>query len=247
MIVGSDQVWRGCYNTELENMFLKFVPDDVKKIAYAASFGVGDWRFSQKITDECAQFAKRLSHIGVREESGVNLCLEYLGASARWVLDPTMLVSIDVYRQLIKDVPVERNYLLSYVLDMTDEKIEMIDKIACKKGLYVKKYSANKDAVLTVEEWISIIANASFVITDSFHGSVFSILFHREFRTVVNEERGTDRFISLLSLLGLTDRILSVDNIDVSLEPIDWDKVDKLLEKKKNFSYNYLLEALCRK
>ena len=245
VITGSDQVWRPIYNKYIEDMYLRFVPANVKKIAYAASFGVDIWEYKAKQTKRCAKCAKRLDAISVRELTGVELCKTHLGVNAEHVLDPTILAGAETYRPLLKENTEEQEYLFAYILDITPEKQAYVESLAKNKGLKVIIQGAGKSATLSVEDWLSMIANSSMVVTDSFHGTVFSILFHREFISIVNAARGGTRFTSLLSPLDLVHRIGDVSQLQ-SLEPlsIDWQRVDRFLENERKHSMNFLTNAL---
>lgn len=244
MIVGSDQVWRPRYVCELENMYLKFVPDDIKKIAYAASFGVDTWEYNAKQTKQCARLANRLDAVSVREATGVELCKTHLGVNAQHVLDPTILAGADAYKPLLKKKK-GPDYLFAYILDKTPEKLAYVENMAKSKGLKAIIKSADKNATLSVEDWLSMIANSSMVVTDSFHGTVFSILFHREFYSIVNIARGGTRFASLLSPLGLEHRMGDVSQLrSIESSSIDWQQVDIQLEIQKANSMNFLMASL---
>ena len=203
VIVGSDQVWRPKYNCYWKDMFLDFCRDenDLKRIAYAASFGVDEWEYTPKQTQICSALAKKLDAISVREESGVNLCKKHLGVDASWVLDPTLLLSKDDYLPICKDVPVcTEKYLAVYVLDENEHVAETCEKEAAVRGLVIKKFYADSKSTLSVPEWLSMFRDASYVVTDSFHGTVFSIIFGKEFKCLFNKSRGSARFESLLKL-----------------------------------------------
>lgn len=245
VITGSDQVWRPIYNSYIEDMFLKFVPDSIKKIAYAASFGVDTWEYNAKQTKRCAKQAKRLDAISVRESTGIALCKDYLGVDATCVLDPTILAGAKAYKPLLNKKTEEQDYLFAYILDITPEKHAYVESIAKSKGLKLIIQSADKNATLSVEEWLSMIANSYMVVTDSFHGTVFSIMFHREFYSIVNIARGGTRFSSLLKTLGLDYRKGDVSQLQ-SLESssIDWKQVDHILDKQRQDSMNFLTNAL---
>lgn len=244
VITGSDQVWRPIYNRYIEDMYLKFVPDSIKKIAYAASFGVDTWEYNTTQTKRCAKYAKRLDAISVRESTGVALCKDYLGVDATCVLDPTILAGADAYKPLLKEKK-GPDYLFAYILDITPEKQAYVESMAKSKGLKAIIKSADKNATLSVEDWLSMIANSSMVVTDSFHGTVFSILFHREFYSIVNVARGGTRFASLLSPLGLEHRMGDVSQFTLTEpSPTDWQQVDKILDKHRQYSMNFLTNAL---
>ena len=244
VITGSDQVWRPMYNVYLEDMFLKFVPDNVHKIAYAASFGVDYWEFKPRQTKRCRKLAKRLWRISVRELSGVNLCKHHLQVDATTVLDPTILAGVEAYKPLLIECG-EKKFLFAYVLDITPEKKAFVEQMAKEHSLEPKIYGADQNAQLSVEEWVSMTAHATMVITDSFHGTVFSILFHKNFYSIVNIERGGARFSSLLSSLGLENRMGDLSQLRrLPPPPINWGKVDLLLDEQRTQSMNYLRNAL---
>lgn len=243
-ITGSDQVWRPIYNMYIEDMYLKFVPNSIKKIAYAASFGVDTWEYDAELTKTCSKSAKRLNAISVRESTGVALCKDYLGVDATCVLDPTILAGADAYKPLLKEKK-GPDYLFAYILDITLEKQSYVESMAKSKGLKAIIKSADKNATLSVEDWLSMIANSSMVVTDSFHGTVFSILFHREFYSIVNIARGGTRFASLLSPLGLEHRMGDVSQFTLTEpSPTDWQQVDKILDKHRQDSMKFLTNAL---
>ena len=244
IITGSDQVWRPIYNRYIEDMYLKFVPDSIKKIAYAASFGVDTWEYNSRQTRRCAKCANQLDAVSVRESTGVTICKDYLGVDATCVLDPTILAGVDAYKTLLKEKK-GPDYLFAYILDITPEKQAYVESMAKSKGLKLIIRGADKNATLSVEDWLSMIANSSMVVTDSFHGTVFSILFHREFYSIVNVARGGTRFASLLCPLGLEHRMGDVSQLQ-SLEtsPIDWKRVDYILDKQRQDSMNFLTSAL---
>lgn len=245
VITGSDQVWRPIYNRYIEDMYLKFVPNSIKKIAYAASFGVDTWEYNSRQTRRCSKYAKRLDAISVRESTGIALCNNYLGVDATCVLDPTILAGAEAYKPLLKEKTEEQDYMFAYILDITPEKQAYVESMAKSKGLKAIIKSADKNATLSIEEWLSMIANSSMVVTDSFHGTVFSILFHKEFYSIVNIARGGTRFASLLSPLGLEHRMGDVPQFTLTEpSPTDWQQVDKILDKHRQDSMNFLTNAL---
>lgn len=202
IIVGSDQVWRPKYNYRIEDMFLKFAEKrSIKRIAYAASFGVDEWEYSPRQTKICAGFAKKFDAISVREESGVKLCKENLGVDATWVLDPTLLLDKEDYCEVCKDIPVVREKILvAYVLDNNKDIRLLCESIAAERGLTLKFFGAGTDTNFTVPEWLAMFRDASYIVTDSFHGTVFSIIFGKDFKCLYNKSRGSARFDSLLKI-----------------------------------------------
>lgn len=264
-VVGSDQCWRPRYNAFLSSMFLDFAKDEkAKRIAYAASFGTDQWEFTQDATALCAPLAQKFDLVTVREDSGVKLCKEHLAVEATHVLDPTMLLTKDDYINLIEaeKEPKAAGTLFNYILDPDGTKTAFIDRVA--EGLNLKpfqvlpKYQAEtrtkEDVKKRIEDcvfpgvttWLRAFMDAELTIVDSFHGMVFSILFNKPFWVIGNAERGMSRFTSLLKLFNLEDRLLDVrelEKVDFK-RPIDWERVNALLEQKRIESNNLLLNAL---
>lgn len=218
-VVGSDQVWRKAYSPCMPNFFLDFLPDDspAKRIAYAASFGVSEWEFTEEETQLYARLAKRFDLISVREDSAVALCREHLGVEATHVLDPTMLVDRSVYEELAMSryAHPSKGDLFCYILDRTPEKSRLVRETANEQGLtpfelLPREYRSLaprddlSEAVMPpVEQWLRSFMDAKYIITDSFHGTVFSILFEKPCIVIQNASRGNDRFQSLLKILNL--------------------------------------------
>lgn len=187
-IVGSDQVWRPKYFfSKIENAYLEFAKDrDVKRIAYAASFGTDEWEYNEEQTANCAVLLKKFNAVSVRESSATVLCKEKLGAEALHVLDPTMLLTKEDYIELFKaaGTPQSESNLFCYILDNAPEKNSIIESIARELHLhpfYVNSKYEDSNAPLEeriqqpVEKWLRAFYDADFVITDSFHACVFSI------------------------------------------------------------------------
>lgn len=264
-VVGSDQCWRPCYNAFLSSMFLDFVQDkQVKRIAYAASFGTDKWEFTPQQTAVCALLAKKFDMVSVREDSGVKLCKEHLGVDAVHVLDPTMLLTKEEYIQLIEKEkePKSNGTLFNYILDPDAKKSVFIQKVAKAKGLKAfqvlpkcqtetrtKEDVKNRigDCVFPgVTTWLRAFMDADMTIVDSFHGMVFSIIFNKPFWAIGNVSRGMSRFTSLLKMFHLEDRLLDADNLDdVDFsKPIDWTMVNGILEEKRRECKKLLLTNL---
>lgn len=251
VIVGSDQVWSPWANVPLDflgNMYLDFIPDyKGKRIAYAASFGGGEWTYTAEWGMKCAECAKKFDAISVREDSGVGLCKEYLGVDATHVLDPTLLLTGTDYVKLLNRPLNKTNTLFAYVLDISEEKISFLNKVADRFGLNLKIQGANDDISWddSIEDWLADIRDAAMVVTDSFHGSVFAIQFHTPFLSIPNNRRGVDRFTSILKKLGLTDRMAMTEtNVDSITNNIDWYVVEDKLEKERELSYQFLKNNL---
>lgn len=205
-IVGSDQVWRPWCSPNIENYFFDFLDDTTPRIAYAASFGTDRWEILEEQTPRIRELAARFKAISVREASGVELCKDYLGIEAQHVLDPTMLLTAEDYLALTgeNDYPQER-YIATYILDPNPAKKKAIKDAAMAFGLRVVPVGRmHRDCFDSVESWLATIAHADRVITDSFHGTVFSIIFRRPVKILENDIRGNSRLKSLIVMLGLS-------------------------------------------
>lgn len=245
MIVGSDQVWRPLYSPFIDDMFLEFTKGThIRRLAYAASFGVDNIEYSEKQLKKCSKLLKEFKGVSVREASGVDLCRNYFSANALHVLDPTLLNEKSVYMGVCQNIPINSNaFLASYVLDISEEKKLYIENIARQLKLELKCFTADEGFSLTIEEWLSMFRDASFIVTDSFHGTIFSIIFNKPFVSLTNDSRGNSRFESLLSMLSLEDRLnLSSENIED--KSIDWVKVHEKICILRNKAFGFLQEKL---
>lgn len=263
-IVGSDQVWRPQYSPYQPHFFLDFVANrkNIKRIVYAASFGLdNNSEFSPRLLKICKPLAQKFDAISVREDFAVKQCKDLFNLQTVQVLDPTMLLDAEHYIKLAykRDDFNNDGDLFTYILDESPHKQSIIDFVAEQlslkpfKVLPKSKYEdvglkQIEDCVLpSVEQWLRAFVDAKYVVTDSFHGCVFSILFERPFIAIANKSRGMARFISLLKLFGLEDRLVFKPE-DVTEElikkPIAYDRVYKILETEREKSKKFLLNAL---
>lgn len=255
IIVGSDQIWRPLYFNDITKAFLSFAKKwDIYRMSYAASFGVNNWEYNKEQTKECSELLKLFNRITVREKSGIELCKKHLSICDIYhVLDPTMLLDKSYYEDLlsyanVKDHP---GNIFIYILDLNREKKILIDEIVKDRdGMPFEvgaKYSdinspLNERIQPPVEEWLKGFVDAKFIITDSFHACVFSIIFQKPFVVISNKERGNDRFISLLQDFHLSDRLITnIFDFKRIKEPnILNDEVYSLLFEKKSMSLKFL-------
>lgn len=203
-IVGSDQVWRADFARKYGyNYFLDFAPNDSKKISYAASFGLSDWCYTAEETTVIKSLLNRFSAISVREDEGVKLCEKFLDINATQLIDPTMLLTSGDYDKLSLKREYEDSYTYVYWLGDEKEKAKALSSINQEGKRVVDISLRANDTLIPVEQWVSNIKYSDFVVTDSFHGLVFSILFNKRFRVCSNKSGGNGRISSLLSLLGI--------------------------------------------
>ena len=261
VIVGSDQVWRPKYSPDIFNFFLDFLTGDakIKKMSYAASFGTEDWEFSAEETEKCESLIQFFDAVSVRENSGVKLCKDFLNRNdALHVLDPTLLLQAEDYSHLIARNK-EKIGLFTYVLDDEQQKTIFINSCAKQLGLSIHTNQAKQSMqCLTIENiddctlpplegWLQGFRDAEFVITDSFHGTVFSIINQKPFFVLVNADRGASRFESLLGELGLLDRLIyntSTFDFNQLNAPINYKAVTHKLDSLKMESLQFLKENL---
>ncbi len=258
IVVGSDQVWRPAYFEPIESAYLSFAKRwSIKRVAYAASFGVDHWEYSELQTERCRSLAAAFDSISLRERSGVELARTHLEREATVVLDPTMLLSRDHYSSLAARCSTcsSDGDMMVTILDDSDDKRIMVRALESHFG--VTSFSVNsrfedRSAPLEeriqppVEQWLCGFQKARYVVTDSFHSMVFAIIFNKPFVVYANLNRGATRFLSLLSLLGLESQIITESN-QLNLEScfaIEWDDVNRRLEALREQSLTFLSRSL---
>lgn len=259
-VIGSDQTWRPRYSPNIYNFYLDFLASDTecRRVAYASSFGTDDWEYTPQQTEKCLALIQRFDAVSVREDSGVALCETYLQSKPQLVLDPTLLLTEQDYNTLLSNVP-ERKGLFSYVLDQHNDKQDIIRYCQNALGLPEFKNQAlksihNSDSknieeyiMPPLEGWLSGFRDADFVVTDSFHGTVFSIIYSKPFIAIANTQRGASRFTSLLKQLGLESRLIfSQEELtdDLLHSSIDYETVHDRLNALKSQSIHFLKTSL---
>lgn len=257
-IVGSDQVWRPRYFKDIENAYLVFAKHwNVKRIAYAPSFGTDAWEYSKNQTLNCKSLIKQFIAVSVRESSGIKLCHEYFDINARKVLDPTMLLNKEDYVSLFEKQNVQKMHSGIFVYYLDDSEFKEAVMNAMVENLRLNTFHIRaqvKNMQLSLEErvqepverWIRSFYDAAYILTDSFHACVFSILFNKPFIVCGNKSRGDSRFVSLLAMLGLEKRLVhTMDDAKSALHsPIEWDSVNNFLEKYRKESVQFLNHSI---
>lgn len=255
IVVGSDQIWRKEYINSLwrssnpEEAFLgAFNSQNTERIAYAPSFGIDSWNFTENETIKIQDALSRFRAISVREISAVDLLKCATGTSATFVLDPTMLLTPGDYIECLGICKkTENNKIVSYILDPNEETAKLISKIAATRGLENKEINLlhTCDKLLSIEKWVENIANAEIVVTDSFHGCVFGIIFNKPLIFIINESRGNARFASLISTFGIQQNCLEnaieYDSEKTYSLPND---IQSRLDRLRILSISWLTESL---
>ena len=251
IICGSDQVWNFSFleyaerNKTTLSYYLNFVDSQVQRIAYATSFGtdVIPPKYIHEIKHELSKF----NQIGVRENTAKHM-LEEIGLQSQVVLDPTLLLDKGDYEKLLKKGEKMQKFdFFPFVLHENQELAEQCKQyILSSKKEWINHYS---DAPLSVEEWLFHEKNTQLVLTNSFHSTVFAVLFHTPFIVVpVKGSNMNDRIETFLSVLGLEEHYVKEydeKKIEQLLQKqIDWELVDRKLDCEKKKSQQFLLNSL---
>ena len=256
IVVGSDQTWRPCYVPNVMDYWLEFVSDiPIIKVAYAPSFGVDKWEYDDDQTARCKKLARLFKALSVREDSGVKLCKEYLDVQTKHVLDPTLLWDRKFYTPIAEKSTMKKGGCQCYFLDKSPEKVAIAEKVAIRLNLevnYINTRTEDTDAPLNeriapaIEKWLAGFLYGDFIVVDSFHAMVFSIIFQKPFIVIGNLERGLSRFESLLSLIGLKDRLITDSNrVDFLIsQGINWGEIDCEIEKQRIQSLDLIKVSL---
>lgn len=264
-IVGSDQVWRAEYVNHwggLPFFFLSDLPAEVRSlsIAYAASFGTEKWSGTVDEAKVCASLLKEFRAVSVREHSGIDICREHLGVAAVQMPDPTMLLSADDYSELIakeKTWTPPSEYIAAYILERTATKDALLRECSDAEQVEVQHLLPQATAKkrrdrypVSVSQWLRLIRDSKYFVTDSFHGCVFAIIFNKPFVCLGNAKRGSACFDSLLGTFGLQDRLVTKLEPDTILQilntPIDWGNVNHIRKAEQLRATLFLKEKLER-
>ena len=253
--VGSDQVWNPWSYTSLNPYFLTFAPKDAVKFSYASSFGVSE--IPAIAREHFKEGLSNLQCISVREKTGANIVKCLSGKEAKPVADPTLLLTAQEWGEVLNESKVpEGKYILLYVLKNTHYITKTALHVAKEKGLKIvricrgafRQDPENSEIINVMDagpaEFLGLFKNAELVMTNSFHGTVFSILFNKDFYTIVNRSTNNNsRQIDLLSTLGI-ERIKYTDEELKEAEKLDWDVINQRVEDFRQSSVDYLEKAI---
>lgn len=256
-LCGSDQIWgKSLLDEESAAWFLDFGGDEIRRVAYAPSIGR---EYAAEELPVFKRYLSRLQFVSTREESAAQQC-QQLGFRAAVVVDPTLLLRSEDYLDLASGIPESASeYLFAYILNVRDKNDvswrEVSRFVSASKlkirAVYSSGYYQARSLLpnveperATVQEWIAAIRDARYVITTSFHGTVFCILLHKTFIVfpLRGRERANDRLVTLLSNLGLEDRLYTPSTAfkDQMMKPTSWEKVDERLESLRACSRHFL-------
>lgn len=255
-VVGSDQVWNPVFSKAHPGYFLDFTEGRVisKKIAYAPSFGLSE------LPDEWVDYYRsclfKFDYISCREDEGQRIIKKLLGRSCPVLLDPTLLLTCHDYDKIAKESGKKTKYICCYTVGASRWTSVIAKKIAKKRGLRIKYlcsgaraswFGNQKFSSAGPSEFLGIVKNASLVVTNSFHGSVFSVIYQRPFFVCKNGTEGDSRLLTFLTTIGLVDRLIDPQNTcdeDFQERPINYSLCNVLLSIEREKSLSYLQEAL---
>ncbi len=263
-IVGSDQVWRVKYARNIKNIeffFLNFLPYHLRRqsISYASSFGTNLWEGNSDETSRCSQLLQSFKAVSVRELSGICICRQYFGVNAQQVPDPTMLLQKNIYNSIISQSKTWspcHPYIGHYFLDDQDrKKICLVSELSEQQQCPALSLFFDSSAKIrkyrfpfSIPQWLRLIRDCEYFITDSFHGCVFAIIFNKPFVCLGNEGRGNARFDTLLGTFGLEDRLITDATPEKVIQalntPIDWKRVNDIHDTERERGINFLKENL---
>ena len=248
-MTGSDQVWGPVANGAYDDSYcLSFAKG--KKIAFAASFGHTE--MTEELKDYFKEWLTRYNSIAVREDSAVEILSE-MGISASQVLDPTLLLGKDYWKDYLLPIK-QKKFILVYQLHNDKRLGEYAKRVAKEKGLPLIRVSASYHQRTRegkfiwcpkLGEFLSYVSNAECMITDSFHGTAFAINFNTPFVEVLPNNKTGTRNISILNLTKLTDRVLQdFNDTDLANKEIDFSYANSVIERERQHSINVLKEML---
>ncbi len=268
-LVASDQIWRYEYTAACGYFyFLDFVRGDKRKIAFGSSFGNEQDTAPEIFRSLATCCLQRFDAVAVRETNAIDILQKRYGISAQTVLDPVFLCDKSLYDQLASQSQKREpdDFILSYILDPTESKrqillhtaqreqaklVNMVDAQLDFEGNKTKLNLENTIDGLTIEDWLYYVSHCHLLVTDSFHGVCFAIIFNKPFICIANPERGLPRFTSLLEQIGLMSQLIfpndSLQRVDTVPHRIDYSKINAILAKKKQQSCDWLCQAFDKK
>ena len=261
VMVGSDQLWLPS-NIAGDYYTLNFVPEQVRKIAYATSFGIS--AIPEKMQEQYAAYLRRIEYLSARETTGQDIIRQCTGREVPLVCDPTLLLQAKDWEKVASETSVPKeDYVFCYFMGDNPEQREFVKKLAKKEGLkivallHLDQYiPADENYVdyapydVSPAEFVGLVRNAKFVCTDSFHGTVFSIIFSRNFLTFKRFNKKASlstntRLESLLNRLNLTDRLFTgQEKLDNRIYIKDYESIQKRVEEFRQTSKDYIMKSL---
>ncbi len=262
-LTGSDQIWNYFINNIFDFTFMQsFVSDSKKKISFGTSFGKAVDITPKEKLPYTKKLLRRYNAVSLREESGVKICRDVYGVKAKAVVEPVFCLKKEQYEEIAEtsEIKKEEPYIVTYMLDPTEEKRRAIQYYCEESGMKAynildgdpRVYDKNNKILdlpdtmgkIGAEDFLRLYQNASLVITDSFHGTAFAIIFNKPFISITNQKRGSVRFNELLGKFGLLERLVE-DSENIPHDPkyfeaIDFEKANEIMEDERNSSIEWL-------
>lgn len=262
-ISGSDQIWNPDVFLFDTSYFFDFIPDDCKRISYASSFGKST--FNESHMEKCGELLSIYSSISVREESGIEIVKELCGKDAECVLDPTMTLEAYEWDEIAESAKYKaKNFkgILCYIMPGDNKVVSSIVMVArqlqAKTGLPVKyigikEYDIFKfgvkdcDIFVSPMDFVAYFKNAEYVVTNSFHGTAFSLIYNKKFYIPINDElkKGKalhERVLSITKKLDAENALVSTSNLE--LKELDLEKIQNKLSVERKKSLSFLKDSL---
>ena len=247
VVCGSDQVWNPDITDGIRSLYFGDVNGATNKISYAASLGRASYNESEE--KKVAELIRKMDYVSVREEKSIDYIKNISGKDVVGVCDPVFLLPEEEYEKIAKPLKAKKPYLLVYSVINNQDMLRSAKKYAEQNGLTLVEICPNKKrsenhiqfTEKSPEEFLGAIKNAEIVVTNSFHGTAFSLIFQKEFYVFDNKARGS-RITNILNKAGLEGRIVE-DEIEEAL-PIDYEIVNEKLNDYIEPSKHFLLSAL---
>jgi hypothetical protein len=249
-------------------MMLDFVEDSKNKISYSTSFGHERGWFPPHVEKEVAYYIKKFNHISVRESSALQV-LKRFGVQGEVLIDPAFLISKEEYIKISNTAArkTRTSYIFSYMMDPNEAKLKALRAVTSKLNLtnvsipdrqmnYQEKIEKMIDFNVlekaSLEEWLWHFIHAEFVFTDSFHGLCFALIFEKPFICLANTMRGNTRFVSILNLLNLKERLVYDPNdicdkpelLEKLTEGVEFEPVREVLKYEREKAQQWLIKAI---
>lgn len=264
-VVGSDQLWNYYDSKKVGyHYFLDFVRPYRKKISYATSFGHSNYKAPASVVHKQAELLKSFDHISVREEEGVKICRDVFGVDSTQVLDPVFLCPKEKYVEITSDRVYDEPYIFAYILSPTKEignKLRQISKSKRMKLVVVLDRQSNCEENAEklgisdctnpdLKEWLSCLYHSELVITDSYHGLCFSLIFNKPFLCIKNPTRGLSRFESIAAIAGIDnvmfDSVSDIKSVKSAFD-LDYGRINSRLQPEIDKSMTWLRNSLSSK
>jgi predicted transcriptional regulator len=253
IVIGGDQLWNCKVNYYNENNFLPFVSDTRKKVVYAASLAQDNMR--EDFVSKFKELSENFSYVTTREKRATEIIEEITNLKAPRVADPAFLLTSKEWEEIAQeDKKTEGDYVFVYQVQSDVELINFAQKLAKDKKCKIiycpfplkKQIKCKKRPYISPERWLGYMKNAKYVVTDAFHGTVFSIIFNRLFFVQISsygKDTGS-RITNILEVFSLQDRLLIGEKSDYINQSIDYNKVNKIIELERESSMKHLSNML---